>query len=135
MATLRGVTQELVVSVRASVQNRHCLNSGGGSLAGSRIRLSALGIERCHRLKSHTGIISIYPSGTSFRILIDGRKLPVTLHQSYVQPDEERRPSVAASDERASAGRDTTDDQPSSGKDQDFEHGPDLEFSGEALVF
>jgi hypothetical protein len=105
-------------------------------VAGSRIRLSALGIERCHRLKNHTGlIISINPSGTSFRILIDGRKLPVTLHQSYVQPDEERRPSVAASDERASAGRDTTDDQPSSGKDQDFEHGPDVAFSGEALVF
>jgi hypothetical protein len=66
-------------------------------VAGSRIRLSALGIERCPKLKNHTGlIVSINPSGTSFRVLIDGRKLPFTLHQSYVEPDEDRRPCGAA---------------------------------------
>src|SRR6266850_5960481 len=53
-----------------------------------------LALDRCPRLKSRTGlIVGINPSGTSFRVLIDGRKLPVTLHQSYVEPDEERRPS------------------------------------------
>jgi hypothetical protein len=57
-------------------------------IPGARIRLSPLGIKRCHRLKSHTGlIISINPGGTSFRVLLDGRKLPLTLHQSYVEPE------------------------------------------------
>jgi hypothetical protein len=52
-----------------------------------------IGIERSPRLKSRTGlIVSINPTGTSFRVLIDGRKLPVTLHQSYVEPDEEEAP-------------------------------------------
>jgi len=37
-------------------------------------------------------IVGINPSGTSLRFLIDGRKLPVTLHQSYVEPDEEEAP-------------------------------------------
>jgi hypothetical protein len=56
---------------------------------GSRFRLSALGIERCPKLKSHTGtIVGANPSGTSFRILIDGRKLPLTLHESYIEPEE-----------------------------------------------
>ena len=61
-------------------------------VAGSRIRLSPIGIERSPRLKSRTGlIVSANPGGTSFRVLIDGRKLPVTLHKSYVEPD----PAVA----------------------------------------
>jgi hypothetical protein len=55
-------------------------------VAGSRIRLSHIGIERCPRLKSRTGlVVRIKPTGTSFRVLIDGH----TLHQSYVEPDEE----------------------------------------------
>jgi hypothetical protein len=64
--------------------------------AGARIRLSALGVERCYRLKSHTGtIVRINPGGKSFRILIDGRKLPLTLHESYVELDEGPVPSSA----------------------------------------
>jgi hypothetical protein len=59
---------------------------------GSRIRLSALGIERCYRLKSQTGmIVGGNPIGTSFRILLDGRKLPLTLHASYIELDGEQR--------------------------------------------
>ena len=62
-------------------------------VAGSRIRLSPVGFERSPRLKSRTGlIVGINPTGTSFRVLIDGRKLPITLHQSYVEPDEEETP-------------------------------------------
>jgi hypothetical protein len=53
---------------------------------GSRIRLSSLGIKRCPKFKSHTGtIVGVSATGTSLRILIDGRKLPVTLHKSYVE--------------------------------------------------
>jgi hypothetical protein len=60
--------------------------------AGSRIRLTTLGIERCYRFKSHTGIIvGASPIGTSFRILLDGRKLPLTLHASYIELDDEPR--------------------------------------------
>jgi hypothetical protein len=64
---------------------------------GSRIRLSALGIERCSKLKVRTGVVvGINPNGTSFRVLIDGRKLPRTLHESYIEPEEEVQPIVAA---------------------------------------
>ncbi len=56
---------------------------------GSRIRLSALGIERCSKLKVRTGVVvGINLIGTSFRVLIDGRKLPRTLHESYIEPEE-----------------------------------------------
>jgi hypothetical protein len=64
---------------------------------GSRIRLSALGIERCSKLKVRTGVVmGINPNGTSFRVLIDGRKLPRTLHESYIEPEEEVQPIAAA---------------------------------------
>jgi hypothetical protein len=64
---------------------------------GSRIRFTALGSERCYRLKSHTGIIvGANRIGTSFRILLDGRKLPLTLHASYIELDDEQRPSGAS---------------------------------------
>jgi hypothetical protein len=65
--------------------------------AGSRIRLSSLGVERCSRLKSRTGLVlGINPGGTSFRILIDGRKMPLSLHGSYIEPEGDDRPSGAA---------------------------------------
>ncbi|SDO53625.1 hypothetical protein SAMN05444050_4385 [Afipia sp. GAS231] len=55
---------------------------------GSRFRLSALGIERCPRLKSCAGIIvGLSPTGSSFRVLLDGRKQAVTLHESYIELD------------------------------------------------
>jgi hypothetical protein len=55
---------------------------------GSGFRLSALGIKRCRRLKNPTGvIIGVSPTGSSFRVLLDGRKQPVTLHESYIEPD------------------------------------------------
>lgn len=55
---------------------------------GSGFRLSALGIKRCRRLKKPTGvIIGVSPTGSSFRVLLDGRKQPVTLHESYIEPD------------------------------------------------
>jgi hypothetical protein len=52
---------------------------------GERIRLSALGKERCPKL-NRTGVV-IGPAGRSdaIRVLIDGRKTPMTLHASYVE--------------------------------------------------
>jgi hypothetical protein len=64
---------------------------------GSRIRLSALGMERCSKLKSPTGmIVGANRICTSFRILIDGRKLPITLHATYIELDDEQQPGTAA---------------------------------------
>lgn len=55
---------------------------------GVRIRLTPLGIERCPRLKSHTGIIvGTAKRGNAFRVLIDGRKVPLMLHESYVEAE------------------------------------------------
>ena len=64
---------------------------------GSRIRLSALGMERCSKLKSPTGmIVGTNPIRTSFRILLDGRKLRITLHASYIELEDEQQPAGAA---------------------------------------
>ena len=55
---------------------------------GSKCRLSALGSKRCRRVKSWTGIIvGVNPTGSSFRIVLEGRRQPVTLHASYIEPD------------------------------------------------
>ena len=55
---------------------------------GSKFRLSALGIKRCPRIKNRTGtIVGLIPTGSSFRVLLDGRKQPVTLHESYIELD------------------------------------------------
>jgi hypothetical protein len=57
---------------------------------GSRIRLSALGIERCPGLKGRTGVVvGLSPTGSSFRVILEGRRQPITLHESYVEPDPE----------------------------------------------
>jgi hypothetical protein len=54
--------------------------------AGKRIKLSALGKERCPKLKNHTGIV-ISKGPHAFRVLIDGRKMPITLHKSYIEAE------------------------------------------------
>jgi hypothetical protein len=57
---------------------------------GSRFRLSALGVKRCHRFKSRTGVIvGLSPTGSSLRVMLEGRRQPMTLHESYVEPDSE----------------------------------------------
>jgi len=63
---------------------------------GARIRLSALGIEHCSKFKSPTGmIVGANQIGTAFRILLDGRKLSVTLHVSYIELEDEQQPGVS----------------------------------------
>jgi hypothetical protein len=64
---------------------------------GARMRLSALGIERCPKFKNPTRAIVVGANSidTSFRILLDGRKLPVMLHVSHIELENERQPSRA----------------------------------------
>jgi len=59
----------------------------GDKNPSKRIRLSALGKERSPRIKTHTGIIvGKTPGSDTVRILLDGHKLPITLHKSYIEP-------------------------------------------------
>lgn len=54
---------------------------------GARVQLSALGKARCPRIKVHTGVVTGRINRTdALRILLDGRKVPVTLHQTYLEP-------------------------------------------------
>lgn len=53
---------------------------------GQRIKLSALGKQRCPKIKIHTGVVSGKPGRSdTVRVLMDGRKTPMTLHVSYVE--------------------------------------------------
>jgi len=55
---------------------------------GTRVRLTKLGIERSPKLMSHTGIIVGVSHGSrSYRVLIDGRKMPLALHETYIEPE------------------------------------------------
>ena len=59
---------------------------------GKRIKLSALGKLRCPKLKNDTGVvIGKSPQSNAFRVLIDGRKMPITLHESYIEVQPVRR--------------------------------------------
>jgi FixJ family two-component response regulator len=59
----------------------------GDKNPSKRIRLSALGKERSPRITTHTGIIvGKTPGSDTVRILLDGHKLPITLHKSYIEP-------------------------------------------------
>ncbi len=58
---------------------------------GARIRLSALGKTRCPKLKVHTGVvIGVTDGSDAVRILLDGRKAPVTIHSSYLELEAEQ---------------------------------------------
>jgi hypothetical protein len=53
---------------------------------GARIRLSAMGRARSRRITVQTGVIIGTPHRTdALRILMDGKKQPITLHISYVE--------------------------------------------------
>jgi len=54
---------------------------------GMRIRLSALGRARSPRMKVHTGVIVGLTDGSEgVRVMMDGSKSPITLHESYIEP-------------------------------------------------
>lgn len=53
---------------------------------GDRVRISALGAERCPRLAGKTGTVvgrSIYVN--SVAVLLDGNKSPRTIHGAYLE--------------------------------------------------
>jgi hypothetical protein len=54
---------------------------------GMRIRLSALGRARSPRMKVQTGVIVGLTDGREgVRVIMDGSKSPITLHESYIEP-------------------------------------------------
>jgi hypothetical protein len=54
---------------------------------GMRIRLSALGRARSPRMKVHTGVIVGKTAGSEgVRVILDGSRSPITLHESYIEP-------------------------------------------------
>jgi hypothetical protein len=58
---------------------------------GTRVRLTPLGVQRCPKLKAYTGvIIAVGKQSKSYRVLIDGRQMPLTLHASYVESEKLR---------------------------------------------
>ena len=58
-----------------------------GFRQGQRIRLSALGKERC-KLKTDTGVVAGRTNhGNAVRVLMDGRKQPQTLHRTYIEAE------------------------------------------------
>ena len=60
-----------------------------GFAVGDRVRLSALGRERCPQMKDVVGTIvkaSRLPS--SLAILFDGRRTPVVMHRTYIESVE-----------------------------------------------
>ena len=50
---------------------------------GDRVKLSSLGEERSPRM-ARTGVI-VGAIGSSFEVLMDGAKIPVRLHRSYLE--------------------------------------------------
>lgn len=54
---------------------------------GTRVRLTELGKERSPRLKGYVGrVVGISLHTSTVRVLFEGRKAPVTLHVTYIEP-------------------------------------------------
>jgi len=53
---------------------------------GSRVRMSAPGAARCPRIADKEGIlVGEGRYSNSLRVLVDGSKLPVSLHRDYIE--------------------------------------------------
>lgn len=53
---------------------------------GDRVRFTAIGRERNPRLAKLNGTITgITPTSSGYRVLIDGNKRPVLLHETYIE--------------------------------------------------
>ncbi|OKO67377.1 hypothetical protein [Bradyrhizobium sp. NAS96.2] len=57
---------------------------------GDKVRLSQLGADRIRKAPSKTGRVvgAGKASKLAFRVLFDGMKSPVSLHQSYLELDD-----------------------------------------------
>jgi hypothetical protein len=81
-------SQQGYIAGHSGVPDRLVPLAQGLNLArvGARVRLSRHGLERRPRLNSQTEVIVGTSSrSSSFRVLIDGRKMPLTLHESYIE--------------------------------------------------
>jgi hypothetical protein len=57
-------------------------------VAGERVRLSPLGLERCPRMGGYFGNIIGKAPGNAYYVLFDGFKTKNRLHASYLSTDE-----------------------------------------------
>jgi hypothetical protein len=59
-----------------------------GLKIGMRVRLSALGLKRSPKTDTHKGVIvGVNSTSSSVRVLLDGRRTPLALHSSYIEPE------------------------------------------------
>lgn len=62
---------------------------------GTRIRLSALGRQRCPKMTRHAGVVvAKLDRSDAVRVLMDGNKDPSTLHRSYLEAAGEEAPGM-----------------------------------------
>jgi hypothetical protein len=60
-------------------------SSSAAISVGSRVKLSALGAARCPRIAEKQGVVvGVGRYSNSLRVLLDGSKLPVSLHRDYL---------------------------------------------------
>ena len=53
---------------------------------GDRVRLSALGRERCPQMRDTLGtVVKASKLPSSFAVLFDGRRTPVVMHRTYIE--------------------------------------------------
>jgi hypothetical protein len=66
------------------------LNGEGEIPVGSRVRMSRLGASRCPGLAGKVGIVfGRGQYGNSVRVIFDGNRTPTSLHQDYLEPENE----------------------------------------------
>jgi hypothetical protein len=54
-----------------------------------RVRMSELGLKRSPKTDTHAGVIvGLNVTSSSIRVLLDGRRIPLSLHRSYIEPEE-----------------------------------------------
>lgn len=59
---------------------------------GDRCRLSTIGVERCPKMKIHTGtVVSMSRTSNGYCVLLDGNKRPITLHRTYIEALDKAR--------------------------------------------
>lgn len=56
---------------------------------GLRVRLTPLGLQRSPKTDTQTGVIvGVKPTSSTVRVLLDGRRVPLALHRSYIEPEQ-----------------------------------------------
>jgi hypothetical protein len=72
------------MNIERSTTGAH--SSIAGISVGSRVKLSVLGAARCPRIAEKQGVVvGVGRYSKSLRVLLDGSKLPVSLHRDYLE--------------------------------------------------